>query len=708
MVIQKDSDCASNVENFETDVTDTEWFYIVSMKCSFQVGEGTPGRAFSTARYFWITGPDEVKSHDCRRAELAQSLGICTIVCIPNASGVLELGSTSIINESTRLLKIIRHAFGLPVSEMQLEFSPSSSARLGSITSFDEVTVVSEPRQSYIDSPATEMSNRSLLQSAPGKQRVGDVGNGMHRNSWKTTLAQSEPTESIVLMNDRPLSWQSQAKNVGLLLSNHSQIKLWQGDRQLYANENSNKQSGKEILEEDEAIGIESLNRVTLQPLSNFTRMISGSNMDFAQFNMPSPSQMYFSECLKANFSDTTPTAPTADADKPIGLRMQNRLHDIALPVSTHPPSGMQDIRASDSRSYNREGNEIPSQRTQDVNGPQTETYINAGRNMVTSNCTSTISIEVSKDSALNPSQNMDMLQETTDSLILRAPSYNELGIKPWGLDCQVYALKPAKNPYSLQCLKEREQDVNANGFPEALIKGNDKSHEQKSLEKGQLQRAQSTGLQFTGVVQSSVESEHSDVDASLKEEGTNHSVEEKKPRKRGRKPANGREEPLNHVEAERQRRQNLNKRFYALRAVVPTVSKMDKASLLADATAYIKELRAKVHSLEIEEKSLLERLDRNVTSNKACPPDKISISVQFVLGREALIQVESSRCSYSAAKLMLVLQELHLQVQHATVAAVKDMLFQRVIVVTKGPSFSSAEQLRDTLFLHAAKYNCF
>ena len=49
-----------------------------------------------------------------------------------------------------------------------------------------------------------------------------------------------------------------------------------------------------------------------------------------------------------------------------------------------------------------------------------------------------------------------------------------------------------------------------------------------------------------------------------------------KLPRKRGRKPANDREEPLNHVQAERQRREKLNKRFYALRAVVPNVSKVN------------------------------------------------------------------------------------------------------------------------------------
>lgn len=73
------------------------------------------------------------------------------------------------------------------------------------------------------------------------------------------------------------------------------------------------------------------------------------------------------------------------------------------------------------------------------------------------------------------------------------------------------------------------------------------------------------------------------------------------KPRKRGRKPANGRIEALNHVEAERQRREKLNQRFYALRAVVPNISKMDKASLLGDAISYITDLQAKIRMLEAE-----------------------------------------------------------------------------------------------------------
>jgi transcription factor MYC2 len=59
-------------------------------------------------------------------------------------------------------------------------------------------------------------------------------------------------------------------------------------------------------------------------------------------------------------------------------------------------------------------------------------------------------------------------------------------------------------------------------------------------------------------------------------------------PRKRGRKPANDREEPLNHVQAERQRREKLNQRFYALRAVVPNVSKVPTCNLSAPSCLYL------------------------------------------------------------------------------------------------------------------------
>jgi hypothetical protein len=75
-------------------------------------------------------------------------------------------------------------------------------------------------------------------------------------------------------------------------------------------------------------------------------------------------------------------------------------------------------------------------------------------------------------------------------------------------------------------------------------------------------------------------------------------------PKRRGRKPGpRSKGTAITHVEAERQRRDKLNRLFCELRAAVPTVSRMDKASLLADAAAYIAQLRGRVDQLEAENK---------------------------------------------------------------------------------------------------------
>ncbi|KAF0909992.1 hypothetical protein E2562_001242, partial [Oryza meyeriana var. granulata] len=57
--------------------------------------------------------------------------------------------------------------------------------------------------------------------------------------------------------------------------------------------------------------------------------------------------------------------------------------------------------------------------------------------------------------------------------------------------------------------------------------------------------------------------------------------------------------EMLEHVIAERKRREKITKRFIELSAVIPKLKKMDKATILSDAASYIKKLQEKLKALE-------------------------------------------------------------------------------------------------------------
>lgn len=229
------------------------------------------------------------------------------------------------------------------------------------------------------------------------------------------------------------------------------------------------------------------------------------------------------------------------------------------------------------------------------------------------------------------------------------------------------------------------------------------------------------SGVPSSGVVKSSVggagDSDHSDLEASMREAESSRVVDpEKKPRKRGRKPANGREEPLNHVEAERQRREKLNQRFYSLRAVVPNVSKMDKASLLGDAITYINEIKAKLQSIEVERDELADQVDalKNELASKgsqSVPPSReprgldhngivsleSTIDVKLLSWEEAMIRYSSNKKNHPAARLMAALKDLDLDVHHASVSVVNDLMVQQATVKMSGRRFS-AEELKAAL----------
>lgn len=155
---------------------------------------------------------------------------------------------------------------------------------------------------------------------------------------------------------------------------------------------------------------------------------------------------------------------------------------------------------------------------------------------------------------------------------------------------------------------------------------------------------------------------------------GADESGGDNRPRKRGRRPANGRVEALNHVEAERQRREKLNQRFYALRSVVPNISKMDKASLLGDAVSYINELYAKLKVMEAERERL------GYSSNPHLCLEQPGINVQTA-GEDVAVTVSCPLDSHPASRIFHAFEEAKVEVINSKLEVPQDLVLHTFVV---------------------------
>ncbi|KAE9615344.1 hypothetical protein Lal_00048415 [Lupinus albus] len=190
-------------------------------------------------------------------------------------------------------------------------------------------------------------------------------------------------------------------------------------------------------------------------------------------------------------------------------------------------------------------------------------------------------------------------------------------------------------------------------------------------------------------------------------------------PKKRGRKPKLGHKTQVNHVEAERQRREKLNHRFYALRAVVPNVSKMDKASLLSDAVSFINELKTKINELEKDVCSnnknvkleMGDRMENNriraLTSSSVVDqrgPNNVEVDVK-VVGNDAMVRVQMEKVNHPGARLMGVLRDLNFQVHHASMSCVNDVMLQDVFIKTPN-KMRSEEDLKSAILMRLVTHS--
>ncbi|CAK8531894.1 unnamed protein product [Lathyrus sativus] len=163
------------------------------------------------------------------------------------------------------------------------------------------------------------------------------------------------------------------------------------------------------------------------------------------------------------------------------------------------------------------------------------------------------------------------------------------------------------------------------------------------------------------------------------------------------------------NIVSERNRRNKLNQRLFALRAVVPNISKMDKASIIRDAIEYIKHLHEQEKILEAEIMELQSGMPNNTinpnydfdqelpvmlrskkkrtdqlydsVSSTNSPIELLELRVTYMGENTTVVSLTCSKRTDTMVKLCQVFESLNLKIITANITCFSGTLLKTLFI---------------------------